>query len=376
MELVLRASFTSSSDMDYLKAASRSARILLVTVVTMEVCARIDDWWNYDASPFGGYSINDLYHSDELGRWGKPYARFEKWRLNEVGLRGPDFAAHGVRVAVVGSSETFGLYESEDKEYPRVLEQKLRATCSARIDVANVAFPGLHPQTVLQRLDWIDHFTRPAVAVLYLPPANYAEVEVINRETPARDDRRVLWYAPEILEGIGRLRVVSRGTALLKRHAPTELLNLYRLWRILRLTEGSTISDDVPERRLERMRQDLLTLIQGFEAREVAVVLVTHASRFGEPLTDDDRYWLTAWRVFYPHISEAGLLRFERRANELIRSVAQSESVRLIDAADELDGRGDYFADFTHFTDAGATAMAEVLRPGVAAELSEHAQCR
>ena len=362
--------------MDRIKRASRFARILLLAVVTMEVCARIDDWYTYGAGLFSSYSIDNLYYRDELGRWGNPNARFEKWRLNDIGLRGPDLDHRSLRIAVVGSSETFGLYESADNEYPRLLEQRLRAACHGRVDVANLAFPGLHPQTILRRLDWIAHQVRPVAAVLYLPPANYADVEVISEPAASDDDSRQRSPVRRFLDSLRALRIVSRAQALVKRHAPTELLNIYRVWRIRRAAAPSTAVDDVPERHLERMRQDLLALVRGLRSREVAVVLVTHASRFGHSLTDDDRYWLTAWRVFYPRISEEGILRLERRGNELIRSVALSEGVRLVDAAAKLGGRGEYFADFTHFTDAGAAAMADVLAPGLAAELTEAAGCR
>lgn len=350
--------------------------IVLVAAFTMEVCARIDDWFAYGAGLFSSHSINNLYYRDELGRWGKPNARFEKWRLNDIGLRGPDLSPGSSRVAVLGSSETFGLYESEDNEYPRLLELRLREACRERVDVASVAFPGLHPQTVLRRLDWIAKQVRPVAAVIYLPPANYADVEVI-REPSAVDGGSgqgspLRW----LLGAVRSLRMVARTQALVKRHAPPELLNSYRVWSIQRATARSEVLEDVPERHLKRMRQDLEELVRGLESRGVAVVLATHASRFAEPLTDDDRYWLTAWRVFYPGVSEAGILRLERRGNELIRSVAQSEGVRLVDVAAKLDGHVDYFADFTHFTDAGAEAMAKTLAPALNVELPQSAQCR
>ena len=362
--------------MDRIKRASRWVSVLLVALVTMEVCARIDDWYVYDAPLLGDYSIDNLYYRDELGRWGKPNARFEKWRLNDVGLRGADFSPDSFRIAIVGSSETFGLYESEDREYPRLLEQQLRKACRGRVDVASVAFPGLHPQTVLRRLDWIERNVHPVVAVVYLPPANYAEVEVIAEEAFVPDGSRQAAFRQRFLEALPQFRIVGRGRALLKRHVPTEFVHLYHEWRIRQAVAGSSASDDVPEKRLTRMREDLVTLVRRLQSREVTVVLVTHASRFGQTLTADDRYWLTGWRIFYPSISEEGILRLERRGNELIRSVAQSEGVRLIDAAAKLDGRSEYFADFTHFTDVGAAAMAEALAPGLAKALPRSARCR
>ncbi len=350
--------------------------ILLIAAFTMEVCARIDDWYTYDADFFSSHSIDNLYYRDELGRWGKPNARFEKWRLNAIGLRGPDLSPGSFRIAVLGSSETFGLYESEDNEYPRLLEQRLRAACRESVDVATVAFPGLHPQTALRRLDWIARKVHPSAAVVYLPPANYADVEVISEPAAAEGGNPQGSPVRWVLGAVRSLRMVDRGQALLKRHAPPSLLNIYRVWRIRRATGRAATLDEVPERHLKRMRQDLVALIRGLESRHVAVVLATHASRFAEPLTDDDRYWLTAWRVFYPSVSEEGILKLERRGNELIRSVAQAEDVPLIDVAAKLNGRAEYFADFTHFTDAGAAAIAKVLAHGLKADLPEIAQCR
>src|SRR5688572_20214569 len=72
----------------------------------------------------------DLVWFDSAGARGRPNASYRRWHLNALGLRGPEVEATkppGVyRIVVTGSSETFGLYESKGREYPRQLEDSLR----------------------------------------------------------------------------------------------------------------------------------------------------------------------------------------------------------------------------------------------------------
>ena len=57
-----------------------------------------------------------LHESTPEGRRGEPYGHFGQWRLNAYGFRSPEIsilpAPAMVRIAALGASETFGLYES------------------------------------------------------------------------------------------------------------------------------------------------------------------------------------------------------------------------------------------------------------------------
>src|SRR5262245_16320664 len=95
-------------------------------LLAAEAASRLDDWLAYGtpvlANPDRGM---DLTVQDEHGLHGRPLGRFKKWALNEAGFRGPEITetpAPGVtRIALLGASETFGLYESPGKEYPSQL---------------------------------------------------------------------------------------------------------------------------------------------------------------------------------------------------------------------------------------------------------------
>src|SRR5437016_13078311 len=103
----------------------RGALAVLLVVLTLEVCARVDNYVSYGMPFFGSDSIDSLYTTDRLGKCGLPNARYRKWKLNSLGYRGPELHPGRQRIICIGASETFGLYEDEGQEYPRQLEREL-----------------------------------------------------------------------------------------------------------------------------------------------------------------------------------------------------------------------------------------------------------
>src|SRR5690242_2255602 len=96
------------------KAALLAGRWLLsglLFVFVLEICARTEDAIRYGAPFWGNYSLDSIYQYDEMGKYGRPHASYLKWHLNNEGYRGPELRDHTYRIACIGSSETFGLYE-------------------------------------------------------------------------------------------------------------------------------------------------------------------------------------------------------------------------------------------------------------------------
>ena len=89
---------------------------LLIFVLAVEMCARVDDFIAYGA-PFGeSYTSDRLYEHDQIGQRGRPGARYKKWHLNSLGYRGPELRNGTIRIICLGASETFGLYEADGEE--------------------------------------------------------------------------------------------------------------------------------------------------------------------------------------------------------------------------------------------------------------------
>src|SRR5688572_1791295 len=115
----------------------RWGMLALVFVVVLEMTARAEDWVRY-RTPFLSRlrEQGELMVRDRVGAHGRPNARYMKWAMNSLGMRGPEVpiakAPGTIRVATVGASETFGLYESPDREFPRQLEDSLAGRTMTR----------------------------------------------------------------------------------------------------------------------------------------------------------------------------------------------------------------------------------------------------
>jgi hypothetical protein len=91
------------------------------------------------------------------------------------------------------------------------------------------------------------------------------------------------------------------------------------------------------------------------------VVLATHANRFASPLRAGDEAQMTGWVRFYPRASPECLIDMERKAEEVVRRIGRERSIEVVEVQAALGKDPRYYADFSHFTDAGAERAAAAL---------------
>src|SRR5262245_65881480 len=84
-----------------------------------------------------------------------------------------------MRVMVLGASETFGIYESDQKEFPAQVAGLLRAKGgSPKVEVINAAIVGMTVRSMIPYWrNWASQF-RPKIVVVYPSPLFYLEGEV------------------------------------------------------------------------------------------------------------------------------------------------------------------------------------------------------
>jgi hypothetical protein len=332
---------------------------LALALVMWEIAARVDDRVSMDAPLLEPYNPDILYTNDTLGMRGKPYARYSKWRFNSLGYRGPELDPQRIRVATLGASETFGLYESDGHEYPRQLERELNARAGGNVyQVMNVAYPGLSNNTALRRLPGMVATVRPSIVTIYPSLANYIDLP---------KNPNAISKAPEV--SAYELRIAGKIRTTLKTVVPERVQTAVRRWEIQRAANGQ-VWNRLPEEHVRVFHRELLATIEALSSQGVKPVLVTHATRFGDRVAPEERPMLVAWRRYYPTLAEDGFIDMERRLNDVIRQVASEHKVLLVDAAHLMPSGPRYFADFVHFTDAGARQMAvliaEHLQPALA----------
>lgn len=334
-----------------------------IAFATLEIAARIDDWVSYGASPWQRYEFEDLFRQTERGLEGVPNGRYVRWMLNSRGIRGPEIGSDEghIRVVTYGASETFGIYESPNMEYPRELERILNERNRLdRFEVINAGIPGMRVGSGIQLLRELGAELKPAVVVIYPTPTHYIGV---TRPYCGRPPR------PKTAPGFTfSWRIFDKTKDKLKAVLPDSIWMQVReagiAWAV---RSGRTkVLDRVDLRSLDAFQTDLKCAVNTVREIGAVPILATHANRFNSEPQPADRKWLVGWRMQYPELKEEGFIDLEARANSTIAKVAKDENVPLADAARSLNANPLNFADHAHFSDEGSTRMAELLADTIA----------
>jgi lysophospholipase L1-like esterase len=334
----------------------------LVALLVLELCTRFDDLLSFGAPIWQAYSANNLFEYDSLGKRGRPYSSYKKWRLNSLGFRAPEVQENRFRILCIGESETFGLYEQPGNEYPAQLERDLNRWAAGQVfQVVNAAIPGQTLVSAAQRVPEMVARTKPQIAVIYPSPSYYIWLKGLSSGGELGVVPRKQRFQLRIADNLWNL--IKDVAAMLPRRLRIASYEISIKRQVSAL--HTPVMDQVPDENVVRYKQDLLTLIDALRANGVEPVLVTHATYFGTNCAAPDRLTLAEWRKLYPMLKENGFLNMEERMNAAMRNLAAAEHIPLVDIADEIPAGPEYFADMVHFTDEGATMMAAKLAQGL-----------
>jgi hypothetical protein len=358
-------------------------------VLVLELTCRIEDWVEYRAPLLSRYSsLSDLIITDAYGMHGRANAQYLKWSMNSMGTRGPDVPVKAkpgtIRVMTVGASETFGLRESPNHEYPRQLEDSLnaraaRGECSAdralRFEVVNAAFPGMTLPTIEQDIRLRLRPLEPSIVVIYPTPAQYLQDEAPNAPRP---DTTASTTEPSLFRAL-RPRSLGRLRDQVKAILPEWVIARAREFETRRLLQDEGAGGrftSVPADRLSRMETDLRQLIGTVRGLGATPVLVTHGNVFmgRKPAGRDD---MITWEKAYPRATGQTIMTFDSTARFLTLRVGADAGVQTVDAAHRLSAAPESaFGDFVHFSDLGASNMADVVSAGVLRAARERGACK
>jgi hypothetical protein len=332
--------------------------LLIFAALSAELTARLHDYLSR-AIPFWHSPDHDKdltatgLHGE---RHGRPRGVYGRWKMNNVGLHGPDVDPTAredrVRILVLGSSEAFGLYESPGNEFPAVVHRLLSQ--QEHYEVLNAALPGMTASAAAHNYKhWSSQF-RANIVVLYSNPLFYLNVTRGHIQAPTpqpnatlddtapfrfrmEDRLRDTLSLPQWLVDIRDSRTLARARA---EHHPDWILQ------------------SAPAEQLAYFENDLrsfVTLVKEFGATPV---LATHATKVQSGSSPQQMKEVERAVVHTPRATPAALLQFEEKANEVIRRIADEYNIPMIDVDKQISGRVDCFADFVHFSDEGASRVA------------------
>ena len=349
-------------------AAARTALSLCALAACIllgaELGARLDDWLFERVALTANPSSDDLITRDERGRRGEPNARFKKWRLNNFGFRGPDIALEPrtgtPRILILGASETFGLYESPDSEYPALL----RTANRAHLEIINTAVVGMGLPAMTLYWQRQLNALRPDEVLIYPSPLFYLADEPVSAPKAAAVAPPPSSTRPNPPL---RSRFLDRLRGFL--HKPDFL----QIWLDRRAIEselaarpGERMFQEVPPERLDAFQSDLEHLVEVIQASGARVRLMTHAIRLrGDEPDLENAFAVWEERVYTPRASGQILVAFNSAANQRLRAVAAARGVGVIDVSAAVSGCHACFGDLVHFTDLGAQKVAATIQRAI-----------
>jgi hypothetical protein len=362
------------------------ALVLSITLlVAMEATIRTEDWVRYGTEWLSPYrDQSELIVHDADGAHGRRGARFQKWVLDSLGFRGPEVdsarPADVLRVVTTGASETFGLYESDNQEYPRQLQDTLEAgiiaykcTGVSRVEVLNAAMPGMSLPTVTQDVRLRLRRFGPSVVIIYPTPAQYLDERVPEAAAPdsVESDPLPGWWARLYPRLLDRLREQAKS---LVPQAAQDRLRARMISKEIAAHEPGWRFDSVPTGRLGAFESDLRAFVGAVRSIGAEPVLATHANAFAPDLPADGSL-VRKWERFYPRATGTTIIEFDEAAAARIRKVALDSSVALADVRGSVGPAG--FADYAHFNNFGAGRVASTLAPAAirAAETKGAVSC-
>lgn len=338
-------------------------------LLAAELTCRIDDWLRFEVPLMHAPErMQDLQVLEGGLVHGRPFGRYEKWKLNRYGFRSGEISrlpADGVtRVMVLGASESYGLYESEGQEFPAQLEVELRQL--GEYEVVNAAIPGMTVATMVTYWErWARQF-QPDIVVVYPSPFSYLNFILPPKMLSPTELDDLPPLDPDGAIAVGSPRLSSR-LGLRLRQA-IDLPDAVQAWRDARtvnqLTTGQPadwVLHAAPPQNLDWLMNDLEQLVAAIERRGAAAIVLTHPIRCEALPTPQDVRDIERLRVHNPRMTPAAFVEFEVATRQRLLDDGRLKGWRVIDIAGPMNGKSRYFADPVHLTDAGAQVVAEMV---------------
>lgn len=337
-----------------------SCVVFIVFIVSAELASRLDDWVHWKLPIFSNPTLqSELLIWNGHGWQGKPNGRFKQFSLNEFGFRSRPIRKRAdpgtIRIAILGSSETFGQRESAGKEYPAQLSSMLSNQTNPRYEVINAALPGMTVKSMINYWDnWISIF-EPHYVFIY--PATHLYLgDTVVRSTGQTDNA---------LDPKQAIPFESRFYSRLRNNLPDS----YKKWRNRQIIKSLIANKpetwyikSLPEDRLTYLIQDLQLLINNIQSDGRKPILLTHTISSSTPYRIEDLNYLEAIRPFIPRSTPESLLAFEQEANRRILRLGHHCHIPVLNIAQTMNGRRELFVDLVHFNDQGAEVLALIIK--------------
>jgi len=367
------ANYPIRSGVSVWRLVSRLSFSIILFGLTMEVCARIDDKINYDAPLLGSYDSTLLRKSDSEGiRHNVPNSRFEKWKINKFGFRGDEISLEKPRgmkrIACMGTSESFGLYEDSGKEWPAQLNDLLSP--SGKFQVINTSVVGLGIEYFKPYLEKYVLKFEPDLVILYINP--YFYISQVGKNPQKTSKPKMEEARQPISEGLTLkslridLRIFPKIKQAFKQIVPPRVLKRFQIWSMSREVQalekhhlnGTKPIDVIPESYLNSFKNDLNDIILFLSSKGVGVILSSYPVLISKTNLGEYLEIFLDNRRFCIELSFEGMIKAPKQFNSIIQSIANEGGAGYVDNFNGMPKEIKCFGDNVHYTNEGARIIA------------------
>lgn len=290
----------------------------------------------------------DRYYTDpETGlRLFVPNRSYQRFRVNNLGFRGPDIAANKpagmIRLAFLGTSTTLDQQIPEGENWPHRVTERLRAAVeNCELDFVNAGIPRYSLVEIATLYEHHVVQTDPDLVII-MPGGLTQRLDVLARQqgfrrSPREDDaqqgaysllkgeidtwRRVLSQQAAADSGSEKVKIDSVALALAYKQ---ELQNLLEV-----------ISD-------EQRLIGVVSTVSKLSPEQSAYELAKHSAQLL-----DER----------PYIHVPDLIELRKTLNETLQETVSAYRAFALPGLDDLPHNSSYFAGLVHFSPAGSEVM-------------------
>jgi len=286
----------------------------------------------------------------------RPGAKFGIFRVNNIGLRGPDTTwtkPQGTyRILLLGGSSTWGIGPSEEnKNWPCILQNILAAKSTTKnVEVLNLGVPGYTTVESLIQLALIGISLSPDIIVIV-----HGYNDWKPGSTPGFKTDYSHWRTRE-KTWIQCISTYSRFIEKISAH-------ISYLSADLKLKSGKKLLDSVPEEAIISFERNLISTVALGKTISADAVLVTFPSCLNATNLNNNPHRFARLISYTPFLSIKGMIVSQEQYNNATRHAAQITHSILADASSLLPQDPSLFIDHCHFNDAGAKEFARFLAP-------------
>ena len=298
-----------------------------------------------------------------------PNTRFWKWEINELGFRGKAIELKKkegqIRIVCLGGSETFGYYESKDKEWPAQLGKMIQDKFP-RTEVINASVAGLQTN---HRKDYVKQYIlplKPDMLIFYqhrfmifireqmrgIPAAKRAKTKKKTRRNPVGLLDAYMRY---IFNNEAGVRHVPRW---LPKHIA--MLNVRRKIkkREKKFLANKEPLDEAPKHLVLSYEKELISFCDYLKENNIIPILSTFPFLITASNKSDYLYELLTIRRYCVELSENGILDGIKKLNKIIKNIAEKQHMVFIDNDLVIPKTKRYFVDHVHYTNKGSEIIA------------------